>query len=508
VETRISREEQRKLDEKAREEQRKLDEKAREEQRKLDEKAREEQRIYLESLFRGSTPCASPTPSTLGKEQHETMVRTNRWKRLDGSGDAVLSDDQVSALPSSTCTEAELIQGFTPHLSKLVQQASVKIGSPLVLVNSERHAWVKDPSPVGAPSKPDMFMCHPAFFEPNKTESDSKHDGQDFLFGACAHWDLRDCIDVIVEWKCRIGQDDFSALGEGVEYARRISHMVQSRGVPLDEPMVLVTRLILADRTTFYLVLCQNGNATECLWGEWTQCGSVAAIVDFISEGASQTRWVSALSSLCTEFGVEFVNPSQGKPCFLGRGSCGRVFRVKKPDDNVEFALKVVLDDAYCSKLAEEASKYHAHKKNLDSLECFVSIIAHHASSNRTFAGLLVGHVGIQCKRTMKDIVAAVQALRKLAQAGFRHGDARLPNVVMQGEKAVWLDLRTLDIVKETSVKAKIEAFRMDLNTFVESIDASGKVSSDTLGQQVDSFFDSGDPNHSLIRQMSALWQQ
>jgi hypothetical protein len=506
VETRLSREEQTKRDEEAREEQRKRDEEAREEQRKRDE----EQRMYLQSLIQGSSPCASPTPSTLGKEQHDTMVRTNRWKHLDGSGDAVLSDDQVSALPSSTCTEAELIQGFTPHLSKLVQQASVKIGSPLVLVNSERHAWVKDPSPVGAPSKPDMFMCHPAFFEPNKTQSDSKHDGKDFLFGACAHWDLRDCIDVIVEWKCRIGQDDFSALGEGVEYARRISHMVQSRVVPLDEPMVLITRLILADRTTFYLVLCQNGNATECLWGEWTQCGSVAAIVDFISDGASQTRWVSVLSSLCKEFGVELVNPSQGKPCFLGRGSCGRVFRVKKPDDNVEFALKVVLDDTYCSQLHEEVSKYHAHKLNLDKLECVVSIIAHHASSDRTFAGLLVGQVGIQCKRTKKDITAAVCGLKKLAKAGFRHGDARLPNVVMQGEKAVWLDLRTLDVVEQTGVKTQIEAFRMDLNTFVKSIDGAGKVSDNMLGQQVDVFFedDGGDSDHPLIRQMSALWEQ
>lgn len=465
--------------------------------------------MQLESLrmaFKNS-PTSSPTPSTLGKEQYATLMAAHRWNVVQGDGNPVLSSQQVEKLPATTCSESDLIQWFTPRLNRLVELASTQVDSPLVLVNSERHGWVEDPSPLGAPSKPDMFVCHPAFWKSIKSTGDTQYDSGNFRFGVLAHWDLRDCVNVIVEWKCTIGFGDFSALGEGVEYARRIMHTDDNSGVCLDKPMVRITRVILADREKFFLVLCQHGVAGECVWGKWTDAGSEGAIVDFIKSGTSGRRWVDAISSLCFQFKVTLV-VNDNNPCFLGRGACGRVFRVRTVEHGSELALKVALDDLHCSAIREEFFNYERNKDTLAQLGCVVSISNVFTGPDRKYAGLLSNPVGFPCKMTKANIISAVMGLRVLALSGFQHGDARLPNVVIHKatQRAVWLDLRTLEFKQGDDLNSNTLSFNVDLKTFLDSLPRDSEKVYNQIVLEVDDFLRSGGEDHALIKVLSCLW--
>ena len=486
-----------------------LEQDRRAEMERLEQDRRAETELLITRLERfviQTDPAASPSTCRLGNEQRSTLVATKRWNGVQGPGSAVLSVEQAASRPATTCTESELIQWFTPHVNRLVQLASTSVGSPLVLVNSERHRWVQDSSPFGAASNPDMFVCHPAFFKSNKSARDSTFDGEDFHFGDLAHWDLRDSVVAIVEWKSIIGPNDNSALGEGVEYSRRIMHTGNNTSVPLDDPMVRITRVILADRDNFYLVLCQGGVAIECDWGMWTDAGSEDAIIKFIQNGASHRRWVDAISSLCIEFQVTLVH-NHDNPCFLGRGACGRVFRVQT-NVGCECALKVVLDDSHCSMIHEEESKYESSKDQLAQLGCVVTISRIFTSPDRKFAGLLSSPVGVSFRRIKQHTVSAVMGLRSLALSGFQHGDARWPNVVIHEGKAVWLDLRTLRLVGGDDLHIRDSAFFADLTTFVDSL-PGGNVNTGSqafLGHTRD-FLVSGDEDHALMKELSCLWQ-
>jgi len=461
--------------------------------------------MQLQRLAPKNSLSPSPTPPTLGKEQYLTLLAAGQWNVVQGDGNPVLSRQEAENVPVN-CSESELIQWFTPHLNQLVELASKQVGSPLVLVNSERHGWVEDPSPLGASSKPDMFVCHPAFWKSIKGPADKQDNSGNFRFGVCAHWDLRDCVNVIVEWKLNIGLGDFSALGEGLEYARRIMHTGNNTSVPLDDPMVRITRVILADREKFYLVLCQHGVASKCDWGMWSDPGSEDAIIKFIQNGALHRRWVDAISSLCSEFKVTLVHDIDN-PCFLGRGASGRVFRVRTPDGGCECALKVVLDNPCCSMIREESYNYESSKDQLAGLGCVVTISHMFTSPDRKFAGLLSSPVGVSFRRIKQHIVPAVMGLKSLALSGFRHGDARWPNVVIHKGKAVWLDLRTLDRVRGDDLCTRDSAFFADLMTFVDSLPGGRNVNSQVLFGHIRDFLESGDEKHVLMEELSCVWQ-
>lgn len=158
-------------------------------------------------------PQSTPTASTVGKRQYDSeaaLCSTGKWNALSGQGEQVLTDAELSQAKIIS-EESELVKWFTPHMKKLVDAASSAIESPLVLVNTERHAWVEDPH-LGALSKPDMLIAYPAFVRSNLTDGDANYNGEGFIFGQCAHWDLRDAIEAIVQWKVDIGANDFSAL--------------------------------------------------------------------------------------------------------------------------------------------------------------------------------------------------------------------------------------------------------------------------------------------------------
>jgi hypothetical protein len=409
-------------------------------------------------------PQSTPTASTVGKRQYEALCSTGKWNALRGQGEQVLTDEELSQAKIIR-EESELVKWFTPHLKKLVDAASLAIASPLVLVNTERHAWVEDPHR-GALSKPDMLIAHPAFVRSNLTDGDAKYNGEGFIFGQCAHWDLRDAIEAIVEWKVDMGANDFSALGEGIDYARRIMHHMAEDEVPLDKARLGITRLLLADRKGFQLVSCRNGGASECVVGGWSDPGSRDAVVRFLGDSGQKRTWVNAIQGLSQHLSLTVTTPANDTCCFLGRGSCGRVFQFSSDGNPTKLALKVALGDIACSQIHEEKTKFETFLTQLKQAGKYVvTLSSYHVSGEREYAGILLHPVGTQLPRTQDAIIDAIKGLKSLATAGLCHGDARLPNVMwVNGNYATWFDFRTM-----STTRSPEDTFIKDVTTFVES---------------------------------------
>ena len=407
------------------------------EQQERENAQRIEQQVQLEYLVQKLTQTniiSSPTVATLGRQAHNDLVRVGRWHLVEKSGEAVLDDSQCLELAALECTdESALIHWFTPHLQRVVARASDKTGKPLMLLNTERHPWVDDPHR-GAKSKPDMLVAHPALCKLNKTDGDAKYDGDGFWFGECAHFDLRDSVTAIMEWKVQMGSNEFKALGEGIEYARRLSH-VNSQHSTISADDVSITRVVLADREGFQLLTCLSGHAESCVVGCWSDPGSMGALVSFLTP--EEPCWLEALHKICEQFQLQ---PKDC--CFLGRGGTGRVFSVIE-EGGRKLAVKVALCDIGCTMLAAEKASLENPK--LEPLGFTVSSRGWFMDAQRRFAGLLLHPVGEKLPMTKQAISSAINALVELAHAGLCHGDARLPNVAwVDGESALWLDLRTL----------------------------------------------------------------
>jgi len=415
---------------------------------------------------------SSPTPATLGRKAVDSLKASQNWIKLDGTGGSILQAEVDSGQISN---ESSLVQILTPLLREVVESASAILGIPLVLVNTERHAYFEDPHG-GSASKPDMLVTHPAFYTWNKSDGDVQYCKDGFIFGKGADWCLRDCWEVIVECKKEIGMDNFTALGEGIEYARRKSFVsTAERLSEVDSRSRRFTRLIVCDSKHFYLVLCVDGNAARCVWGAWVDPGSKDATVDFLVRGfetESLTRtWVNAIESSCTQFDVTLLQPNEDVPtCFLGAGGCGRVFRVlSNSQDKKMHGLKVGVGDVACSQIREEWSKFEQYSQSFSKAEAALVVISkYYESTDRACAAILLEPVGLVLPRTQKAIKSALEGLMMLSNSGFGHGDARICNVVWMPdtECCKWVDLRT---ICSCSADTKVATFTRDAVAFFSS---------------------------------------
>eukprot|EP00961_Rhodomonas_salina_P012536 168759-Rhodomonas_salina.1 len=143
-----------------------------------------------------------------------------------------------------------------------------------------------------------------------------------------------------------MGNDDFSALGEGIEYCKRLSHVNGSFPSTLNEGRARDTRVVVCDWTQFYLLRCRDGVPIECEVGSWAGSGSQEAVVQFLAADVDR-QWTSSIDRLCAKFGVVL---NANHPCFLGCGAVGRVFKVTT-SNGTEAALKVAVGSRGCDAL-------------------------------------------------------------------------------------------------------------------------------------------------------------
>ena len=441
----------------------------------------------FENIVR-SKICSPPTAARTGKLAMDFLQASNLIFALsDVCGDPVLTHPQFEAICSkSFSTESDVVQEFTPFLQKIVMAASERSKVPLVLVNTERHAWVKDPHG-GSPSKPDMLVTHPALYYPLKSTTDAKYDGPNFLFGKLADWCLRDSFTALLEWKVDIGDQEYTPLGEVVEYVQRIVSFDDSN---------FGTRAVLADKNGFKLLFFLHDRLIKCIFGLWTDAGSFEAWVSFFSQ---PSLLVKAIEGVCAKSALKIAMPSNDDPeIFLGSGGTGRVFKYNSTsDDALRYAVKIALESTGCSAIIAEHSRY-SHNANLCPDE-LVIIKSSHAAPDNSYAFLVTYPVGKPFPYTKKSVQSSLWSLKKIAKADLHHGDPRYVNGVMDDEKIRWVDLQSLNQI-EPGTNAKM--FLRDVRIFSESLD----LNVDPV--LVEQYFDDDSILNALTDKFSSIWRK
>ena len=170
----------------------------------------------------------------------------------------------------------------------------------------------------------------------------------------------------------------------------------------------------------------------------------------------ASSDWLRVIDSVCNELDVVVVEGDG----FLGYGAFGRVFRVKRiSEDGDVLALKIILGSAQELYIEEAYLRmaYESLPEHVMEPLRFISV--------EKGAGLLLAHVG---ERIAKDdcnmAIQAVEALAKLHDKTIFHGDARIANAVIVGNKVKWIDFREAGLVHVPDV------FRDDMATLVCSL--------------------------------------
>ncbi|KAL3907445.1 MAG: hypothetical protein SGILL_008872 [Bacillariaceae sp.] len=465
-------------------------------------------------------PGTSPTPATLGRQAVEELNNYGGMSYVSdyigsASADKFLSDDEMKALVKITfVNESELIKWFEPRMRAVMASVSQKLGHKMILLNSERHAWCRcmDPHPhLGAASKPDGVGLPVEMAALSMTPGDHQYaNAGDINFGVLADWELRDSIEFICEWK-EGNHALFGALGEAIEYARRIYSNFKSDCNVQETKQTM--DMLVANQAGFQLVRCSRGTVRALIRGEWNSVGSHEALRRFMLgtlwQNVPRKRpWLEALELLTHNLGVELVEPSLNSGCFLGRGASGRVFRVRRKSDNRELAMKVALGTDGMARLAQESLKMLKHGRALHQAGVTVTLHKDKEYQSRQCGAILTGPVGMQMKPLKKHVKAALESLKKLSQVGgLAHGDARWPNAIIcvtedGSEKCLWIDLRTLE--EHDGVEDQKELFVADVLELYDSFHCGAR--GDELEARICEYLVDDSSLEPLLDAMRLIW--
>ena len=467
------------------------------------------------SLQRGPTD-PSPTPSTLGGIAVEKVKEFNGYSEVSAEifpgapTDPFLNSEQMLALQNTNIlNESVLVQFFQPHFRRLMKQTTKELGFEVVLINSERHAWVECPKG-GASLKPDGVAVAVEFAAFDVSDGDKKYQNKgDNNFGSLASWVLRDCIEFISEWK--VGKNFKPGLGEGIEYHRRIiSSFRKDRHV---QDSKLTTDVMVANELGFFLVRCYNGDARSIYASRWDSPCSKHALFLFATgklwPGGRKRIWKDSLQQICRKLNVKLVTgPKSSIDCFLGYGSVGRVFLACRGGENQDgelLALKVAVGDVTNAKCEELQMKLY--KDRLDRANVTTSLVSSTVMNANGCAGLLLRPVGRLIERRKKDMISAITSLRDLHLAGFAHCDSRWPNaVILDDGKCYWIDLRTLEDVVDAEDESRTDAFTRDVSMLAQSFGVS--IEWEQLRPLASSYFHGGSDldRKALLKELAMIW--
>ena len=441
-----------------------------------------------------------PSETTLGRTAYEQLQRERQWLPIDHQGEAVLTDNEQEEVRVLT-NERAVVNFLTPKMEAIIKESSQRLGLPLVLVNSERHPWVHGAQDFREAEmlKPDQFVAHAACWA--KRQNTEIPDN--FKSGVLAHWDLRDCLFAVIEWKKSATDGGYKALGQGIRYAECIAHTTTKEEAELVDVVALQsTRLVVADRNGFKLVNCIGGRAVSCRYSGWKEAGSKEALIDFVT--GVERPWPRILESVCQSLDIEHISE------FLGRGADARAFKVTK--GGMDLVVKVSRGERSASLLQLEHKIMTEHRILLQATGSTVCIVEDTGSDfyipqDRNFAALLIHPSGEPLPMRRKAILSAINGLRSLAKQGIRHGDARHANVIWwkgSQEKALWIDFRQMSIVGSDNQK---DSFQSDVMSFVDSFEKMRGRDEDVLRNQAGEYFESPcDQGGTLVESFSTLW--
>lgn len=414
--------------------------------------------LGVKRMLEASMPTPIETPASLGEETIETLRENNLIRELaavDG-GSPLLDVNALETLETMT-KEHHVVTFLTPIFEKaLIEIADIRV------VNSEEYPWlVTSRRSTKFNQKPDNIFCNEAIysrrnpFETNDEVLLALRTSKE-RYGILSRWELRDCIDVAGEAKVCI---DNKAVGEVVNYAR---HLCYNNGPDR-------VKLILYDKTKFWLIHVVQGSISLVETCGWTVPGSTGHLIKFFRNGRSP--WIKLLLSACDHFSVHVSHDS-----FLGMGTFGRVFRVRSQESSraTFSALKLVLAE----RNGSGRMQLWKEKQCLENaaLVCPNEVV--HVSGfvddPELGAAMLLSHVGGKVTRGLWR--QTFLSLGRLHEANIVHGDSRISNCVSVEGSVRWIDFRASAVVTPDQSAFK----RRDMKLLLDSCLAELSMSTQT----------------------------
>ena len=408
----------------------------------------------------------SPSPSavaysTVGSEALDFLASADKITALapappsSPDSEPIASPALLAQLGSCT-TESELVAAIAPALYRARGFADCAAAACApVLVNSEAIRWLDAldaPLPADQRKKPDLFVTWTPFL----ARAAAAHSGSGMVpTGKLASRALQldGCVAEFYEAKVGSGNLTPADFGQLADYHSRVAGDV--RGV-------------LFNARYFWLYHSKRQYPVSLAKGELGARGSQAALRDFFA-GAREPPLLLLLRHLMASLGaVPWTPPSaggteggtgaEGPPAasggsgggsapapaaatgftapFLGAGGSARVFAVQRRGSAQPCALKASLT----LQRSELEFEYGLMKRAADAGAPVVAVV----EGSLTFfysqgpaaayggGGFLLRHVCRPAAVTsLARCKAAFAALQQLHAAGFVHGDARLPNLVL-----------------------------------------------------------------------------
>jgi len=396
-----------------------------------------------------------------GKFVLNELKRSLCFEIFESQSGSTVFDAAFVAEATTKKPEGNLVAFLTPKLDEIVKS----VDSSLVLVNSEVFRWLKgsslDPK---VDSKPDFFTSHQAFatfksrtVAPYPTLAEQR-------FGAFNAWNCRDSINAVWEAKLKIDEE---AYGEIFTYLKRIG---EDKNTIFKEK--LKSRGILFDSRKFSLVTAIGTTIHRVIECEWNMTGSLELLRSFL---AIRDPWHVALQKSPCSLDIRFDDSAC---CLLGRGACGRVFRIVGGK-----AVKVVLGE---KGVGINVHREYGYMKNAHQLceDCVASVgndsffcgnfeleIGNSASISYEYAGYILDSIGspvdLKGKPIFDTILPIALTIFALHAKGIIHGDPRLPNILSFGTNLRWIDFRETVFLTFAHIQTSFES---DIEIFLKSL--------------------------------------
>lgn len=406
--------------------------------------------------------------------------------------DAVLTVPQQEAVAAAGVLHKEkgVVRALTPHLLALRFEAGPR-STQRLWVNSEEIQWLeKADSPFilrQLQLKPDGFVAHFPFVSFRDAVGVQGRNAQGavgpYFFGKLAHMSLQlqGCCRELYEGKLSVP----SSTDFGQFFMRH--HVIPGPCCGL-----------LFDSESFWLYKSNSGTPVRFVEGwQWTMPGSRAALLSFFAD-IPEPPLLVALRELLETWGLHIATRTADggyRQSFLGAGAWGHVFLVERQPEAAagadaaglgaaaaavvaepaeaaaaeaggaaaaaapirhfrreQFALKIVMlpdvrpgrdDEVRGAKLAVEDEHMHlvsAYQAGAPVVQCMEDHF-HCCRTVRACGYLMQAADGCAEINSRADCEAAFVALQGLHEAGFIHGDARLPNLVRVGARLLWVDM-------------------------------------------------------------------
>jgi hypothetical protein len=376
-------------------------------------------------------PTPTMTPAFVGQAKINELTTAGLFKTMSGTIDQppVLNTEQLAEL-SSLSTEHQVVAYLTPFFEKALADSDIQV------INSEQNAWlVTTLASSRYNQRPDNIFCSRAIYS-HRNAFDSVDEWllqirrNTDKFGVLSDWRLRDCIDAIGEAKLNIDHEGF---GEVINYARHICYGGQGP---------IRTKLILYDKTKFWLVFAVKGEIALLQTCDWSVPGSRTILTDFFNHGRSP--WIELLNAACTLWELTILHDS-----FLGMGTFGRVFKVSsrgQEGGRTNFmALKLVLP----GDRGERTMELLLEKECLDAAARHLPHAVVHVREFHIFGdyggALLLEHVGGKVpKQQWRQVFVTLGSLH---EKNIVHGDSRMSNCIFVEGCVRWIDFRKSAVV-------------------------------------------------------------